>query len=76
MENELLDLFKLYIITWVRLRFRFSLWFLSGLAIIPRLLLHSLIHFPKTFFYAAAGPVNRDYQLKNELVSQIEYYSQ
>jgi len=70
------DLLELYIVFWVGLRFGFSLWFLPGLGIISRLLLHALIHFPETFFNTAAGPVDRDYQFKNELVSQIETYSQ
>ena len=72
MENELFDLFELYIVMRVGLRFRFSLWFLGGLAILARLLLHSLIHFPETFFYTAAGPVNRYHKMKYEPVGKVD----
>ncbi len=71
-ENELFDLLKLDIVTWAGLSFRFSLWLLRSLAISARWLLHALIHFPKTFFYAAAGPVNRYHKVKYEPVGQVD----
>lgn len=73
-EEELFDLFKLYIIS----RVGFCRWsfvfMLSCLGLLEILFLHSFMHFPETLLYPAGCPVNGDDQLKNELVSDIDQY--
>ena len=85
-SGYLLDLLKIYILTYLVCIQIFILALLLGLRIstislvLLLVLIHPLVHFPETSFHLSSGPVDRNNEVKYQPVQQVkqesvEYYA-